>query len=237
MTDVSTLSYFSSYQQPLLMILPGDADQQKTIVQLLVHHSPYKNPLTHQSIYWVNSGLESLGIDTARQISTEITFTPLDEQVRIFVLLGFEQATTEAQNALLKLLESPASQSQFWLVTQNLSRVLPTIQSRCDLITVPQDQIIFKDASEVQPAQVFFQLRQATIAECIDLAGKYSDRTAALNLVSSLLNWLTQQTEFIPTASQLQALQTAFVRLEQNTNVKLALESAFFGLSGAKDHY
>lgn len=237
MIEVSALNYFSAYQQPLLMILPGEADQQKTLVQLIATCSPYKNPLTHQSVYWVNSSMESLGIDTARQISTEITFSPLDEQVRIFVLLGFEQATTEAQNALLKLLESPANQTQFWLITQNLSRVLPTIQSRCELITVPQTQVIFKDANEIQPAQLFSQLRQATIPECIELAGKYSDRATALNLVTSLLNWLTQQTEFIPTASQLQALQTAFVRLEQNTNVKLALESAFFGLSGAKDHF
>ncbi len=237
MIEVSALNYFSAYQQPLLMILPGEADQQKTLVQLIATCSPYKNPLAHQSVYWVNSNMESLGIDTARQISTEITFSPLDEQVRIFVLLGFEQATTEAQNALLKLLESSANQTQFWLVTQNLNKVLPTIQSRCELITVPQTQVIFKDASEVQPAQIFLHLRQATIPECIELAGKYSDRTTALNLVTSLLNWLTQQTEFIPTASQLQALQTAFVRLEQNTNVKLALESAFFGLSGAKDHF
>lgn len=237
MADVSTLNYFATYQQPLLMVLPGEADQQKTLEQLIAASSPYKNPLAHQSIYWVNSSLESLGIETARQISTEITYSPLDEQVRIFVLLGFEQATTEAQNALLKLLESSANQTQFWLVTQNLNRVLPTIQSRCELVTVPQVQVVLKEKSEVLPAQIFLQLRQATIPECIELAGKYSDRTAALNLVTSLLNWLTQQGEFVPSASQLQALQTAFIRLEQNTNVKLALESAFFGLSGAKDHF
>lgn len=237
MTDISTFNYYETYQQPLLIVLPGEADQQKTLVQLIAMCSPYKNPLTHQSINWVNSSMELLGIDTARQISNEITYSPLDEQVRIFVLLGFEQATIEAQNALLKLLESSANQTQFWLVTQNLNRVLPTIQSRCELVTVPKARVVLKENSEVLPAQIFLQLQQASIPECIELAGKYSDRTAALNLVTSLLNWLTQQTEFIPSASQLQTLQTAFARLEQNANVKLALESAFFGLSGAKDHF
>ncbi len=228
---------FSAYKQPLLLVLPVEADQQNSIAGILAQYSPYTNALLHPAVQWINPNLESLGIDTARQITIELSFSPLDNQIRVFVLLGFENATTEAQNALLKLLESQTTQTQFWLVTQILSRVLPTIQSRCSIVKVPLEHLVLKEQSSAEVANLFSEISQASIAECISLASKYPDRTDALNLITSLLRWLTQQTNFIPSSTQLRCLQLAFSRLEQNANVKLALESAFFGLSGAKDHY
>jgi hypothetical protein len=230
-------SIFSGYTQPLLLVLPVEADQQNSIAEILAQYSPYTNALLHPAIQWINPEIESIGIDTARQITTELSFSPLDNQVRVFVLLGFEGATTEAQNALLKLLESQTAQTQFWLVTQILSRVLPTIQSRCSIIKVPFEHLVIREQSSTEIATLFSEISRASIAECISLASKYPDRTDALNLITSLLRWLTQQTNFIPSSTQLRCLQLAFSRLEQNANVKLALESAFFGLSGAKDHY
>lgn len=228
---------FSAYKQPMLLVLPVEADQQNSIAGILAQYSPYTNALLHPAIQWINPEIESIGIDTVRQITTELSFSPLDNQIRVFVLLGFEGATTEAQNALLKVLESHTTQTQLWLVTQILSRVLPTIQSRCSIIKVPFEHLVIREQSSAEIATLFSEISQASIAECISLASKYPDRTDALNLITSLLRWLTQQTNFIPSSTQLRCLQLAFSRLEQNANVKLALESAFFGLSGAKDHY
>ncbi|MBP9781409.1 hypothetical protein KBC89_02025 [Candidatus Woesebacteria bacterium] len=237
MTDTTMATIFSAYKQPLLLVLPVETDQQNSVAGILTQYSPYTNALLHPAILWINLEMESIGIDTARQITTELSFSPLNNQIRVFVLLGFEGATTEAQNALLKLLESQTAQTQFWLVTHTMSKVLPTIQSRCSIIKVPFEHLILKEQNSTEVAKLFSEISQASIAECISLASKYPDRTDALNITTSLLRWLTQQTNFVPSSAQLRCLQLAFSRLEQNANVKLALESAFFGLSGAKDHF
>lgn len=53
---------------------------------------------------------------------------------RIYVLDGFDQATPDASNSLLKFLEEPAPGIYGILLADEKSNVLPTIQSRCQLI-------------------------------------------------------------------------------------------------------
>ena len=237
MTQQSLDTLFDQYQQPLLFVVPVDADQVATLSQLIVQNTPYGKPDQNSAILWINSTLETIGIEVSRKITTELSFSPFDSNTRIISIVGFEFATIEAQNALLKLFESQPNQSQFWLITQNLSRVLPTIQSRCMVYQVPQNMIVFQDTNSSELAQLFTQITTSSVKDCITLAGNYTDRAAALTVLQSLITWITQQTEFVPTSHQLLQLQTGLTRLDQNTNTKLALESAFFGLSSAKDHF
>lgn len=53
---------------------------------------------------------------------------------QIYVLEGYDQATPSASNALLKFLEEPQPGITGILLTNELSSVLPTIVSRCQLI-------------------------------------------------------------------------------------------------------
>ncbi|MCL2110181.1 hypothetical protein FWH30_01185 [Microgenomates group bacterium] len=49
------------------------------------------------------------------------------------LLPNLEMASISAQNALLKILEEPPSNIHFFLATSNLTKILPTIQSRVHL--------------------------------------------------------------------------------------------------------
>lgn len=55
---------------------------------------------------------------------------------RLIVLETFDSSTTEAQNAMLKMLEESSLNNQFVLLVQNLEFVLPTIRSRCKIIKI-----------------------------------------------------------------------------------------------------
>lgn len=66
--------------------------------------------------------------DDAEEIRRRATLKPIHDNVRLF-LISFPSATTEAQNALLKLLEEPGD-AVFFLVTPSPDTLLPTIRSR-----------------------------------------------------------------------------------------------------------
>ncbi|MCA9309537.1 AAA family ATPase [Candidatus Saccharibacteria bacterium] len=52
------------------------------------------------------------------------------------IIEGAEQMSTDAQNALLKLLEEPPENTHFALTANDTEGVLPTIRSRCQVITL-----------------------------------------------------------------------------------------------------
>lgn len=57
-----------------------------------------------------------------------------EAQKQIYILDGYDQATSAASNSLLKFLEEPKDQLVGILIVEELNNVLPTIVSRCQLI-------------------------------------------------------------------------------------------------------
>ena len=69
------------------------------------------------------------GVDDARQLSGLQLHTSLDGGKKIFIV-GWRQATVEAQNALLKVFEEPTPHTHFFVITQQEQLLLPTLRSR-----------------------------------------------------------------------------------------------------------
>lgn len=55
---------------------------------------------------------------------------------KVVLLSPAEALNTESANSLLKMLEEPAGQCRFVLVTEHLDRLLPTIRSRCRMFAM-----------------------------------------------------------------------------------------------------
>jgi len=73
----------------------------------------------------------SIGIDLVRRVIEALSKRPFEGRRSVVVLFEAHLATTEAQNALLRLLEEPPSSATIILVTEFPDRLLPTILSRC----------------------------------------------------------------------------------------------------------
>lgn len=58
-----------------------------------------------------------------------------EENKRIYILEQFDQATVEASNSLLKFLEEPSKDIYAILTADEKANLLPTIQSRCQIVT------------------------------------------------------------------------------------------------------
>ena len=83
-------------------------------------------------------------VSAARRWMAEAAGSPLTGRLRVVVIEHADAANEQIQNALLKALEEPTDRQLFILVADDLSRILPTIQSRAGLVrlgTMPSDMI------------------------------------------------------------------------------------------------
>lgn len=74
---------------------------------------------------------ENMGIDDARQIKQ--LASQKNDQARLMVVTA-DSITHQAQNALLKTFEEPGENNHFMLVIPNVDTLLPTLQSRLQVI-------------------------------------------------------------------------------------------------------
>ncbi|KTD61474.1 hypothetical protein [Legionella shakespearei] len=91
----------------------------------------------HPDVLWVKpeKAGSAIKIDQVRELQNSAFLTPQRAQHRIIVLEAADKMNTASANALLKILEEPADHTVFILIAQQLSTVLPTILSRCQILT------------------------------------------------------------------------------------------------------
>lgn len=78
----------------------------------------------------------ALKIEEIRALQRQLSLSPYEGRYRVALLCNFERATTSAANALLKTLEEPAEQVILILTTIDPSALLPTIVSRCQVLSL-----------------------------------------------------------------------------------------------------
>src|SRR5688572_18240004 len=71
------------------------------------------------------------GIDDIREIRERVVLQPAEGRYKVYILDEAHQLTDAAWNALLKLIEEPPPHLVFIFCTTDLSKVLPTVRSRC----------------------------------------------------------------------------------------------------------
>jgi DNA polymerase-3 subunit delta' len=90
----------------------------------------------HPDVRIFDSDDDAIKIEQIRALQRELSLSPHESQYRAALLCNFERATTSAANALLKTLEEPAEQVVLILTVIDPSRLLPTIVSRCQMVTL-----------------------------------------------------------------------------------------------------
>ena len=76
---------------------------------------------------------ETASVETLRKILFELNLKVSKGQSKVLILDNIEHLPEQAQNILLKSLEEPRPDTYFCLITASVSRVLRTIQSRCQV--------------------------------------------------------------------------------------------------------
>ncbi|MBN3038915.1 MAG: DNA polymerase III subunit delta' [Candidatus Omnitrophica bacterium] len=94
------------------------------------------NDHNHPDVHWIEAGAKakSISINEIRLMQKDISLKPYEARFKIFVILQAQLMTEEAANSLLKTLEEPPDFCVIALTTAESRDLLPTIQSRCQII-------------------------------------------------------------------------------------------------------
>lgn len=94
----------------------------------------------------------------AEQIIHKLSVKPFSSDSRVMIIWLPEKINDTASNKLLKIIEEPYPQTYFLLVTNDPDRVLGTIVSRCQRITLPnQDPTWMQPHPDEDERQFFLQ--------------------------------------------------------------------------------
>ncbi len=92
--------------------------------------------MQHPDLSLVRSAEDSTNIkvDQIRDLQHTLSLAPYQAKYRIAMLLNFEDANPNAQNALLKTLEEAPPRVILFLTALSAENLLPTIASRCEIL-------------------------------------------------------------------------------------------------------
>ncbi len=82
----------------------------------------------------VPQGKSEILIDQIRELQSFLMLSPYEAPYKVGLLLNFERATVQAQNALLKTLEEAPPRARILITADSGESLLPTILSRCELL-------------------------------------------------------------------------------------------------------
>ncbi|MDN6639805.1 MAG: DNA polymerase III subunit delta' [Tetragenococcus sp.] len=88
----------------------------------------------HPNVQFIEPDGQTIKVHQIRQLQAELAKSSFEKGSQIFIVQQADKMNPSAANSLLKLLEEPVSNSVAILETNVLGKILPTIQSRCQII-------------------------------------------------------------------------------------------------------
>jgi len=98
----------------------------------------------HPDVQMIEPDGTTVKIEQIRTLEADAALVPYEGLWKVFILDKAERMMEPAANALLKTLEEPAKDTVFVLLTSAVAALLPTIVSRCQVVTfspLPHGQI------------------------------------------------------------------------------------------------
>lgn len=118
-----------------LDIIRGDSDKSTSFSSPDISE-PLVSKIFRGESYVVNEmdAASNRGIDDIRQLKERVSLPPQEGSISVYILDEAHMLTTEAFNALLKVLEEPPSHAIFILATTEMHKIPATVLSRCQVI-------------------------------------------------------------------------------------------------------
>lgn len=106
------------------------------------------------TVITAKEGKKTIAVDQIRALRLEAFIKPHSAMRRVFIIKEAELMNEAAQNALLKVLEEPPKNVVFILVVSSRTLLLPTVISRCTLLSEKKVETVCTDKT----AQEFLNL-------------------------------------------------------------------------------
>ncbi len=230
----ATQAISSQYYPTQLWSVPAVENQQTFVCEHALELLGQALSPMSPAVIWCQPESTTIGIDRVRQLQEQLGYS--SGSLRYIFILFADRLTTQAQHAVLKLLEEPPSNTQIVLVSNKPHALLSTIRSRCSETQVSG----VADTLYLDSSNLYAAWKQLSVSEAIITAAEYKKREVALPLLESLVAYL--RTEALPSvAANAAQLRTVLVdialclqaleQLSHNTNPQLVVESLLFRLN------
>ncbi len=146
---------------------------------------------THADVTVVRTEKLSIGVDEVRDLVRRSALAPVGRRWQVMIVEDADRLTDQACNALLKAIEEPTERTVWMLCAPTVEDVLPTIRSRCRLVSLstptPEDVagfLVRKD--DVDPGLAAYAARasQGHIGRARALARDEATRNRRREVVS-----------------------------------------------------
>jgi DNA polymerase III subunit delta' len=91
---------------------------------------------SHADVSVIRTEKLSIGVDEVRDLVRRAALAPVGRRWQILIIEDADRLTDSACNALLKAIEEPTDRTVWMLCAPTVEDVLPTIRSRCRLVTL-----------------------------------------------------------------------------------------------------
>jgi hypothetical protein len=183
----------------------------------------------------------SLGIEDVKNMQKKLFLKPFRGDKKAVILKDAHLLTTEAQNALLKVLEEPPDNTILILTSESKDALLPTVRSRCRVVDLGREELIINDDERRSLEAILFSIPELNGGEALKLAekvGKNKDEALQWLEKMMIITRSSVISQISPTSrisgnkqhslQFLKSLQTTYTTIKTtNVNLRLALEYLF----------
>ncbi len=124
--DLNFLSFFAEFFSA--KILSKNSENAENIKLRVSKHS-------HPDVMFYGAE-KAISSETVSEIIDSCGVKPFEADIKIFVILNFQDVNVTSQNKILKIIEEPPQNTHFFLCATDCSKILQTIMSRVKLIEV-----------------------------------------------------------------------------------------------------
>jgi DNA polymerase-3 subunit delta' len=96
------------------------------------------NNRNHPDVHIIEPDGLSIKKQQIKELQEEFSKKAVESAKKIYIIVGADKMSASASNSLLKFLEEPSAQTVAFLLTEQIQQILPTILSRCQVLTFKQ---------------------------------------------------------------------------------------------------
>lgn len=155
----------------------------------------------------------SISVKESRKIVYNASLKPFEAEKKVIFIWLPELLGTEAANALLKVLEEPNARTQFVLIANDYDKILPTILSRTQLVSVRRftedeisDELSVKHQVDRSKAMQMARLADGSMNEALLLISEMPDNNLAQFRDWFRLCYSQKMVELVQMADEFQAM-------------------------------
>lgn len=197
----------------------------------------YRNSANIFGIWPKNLDRNSIGIDLIKDFIHEAQLKPFNSKQKVGIVLEADKMTLQAQNAILKTLEEPPSNTFLILCVSKIENLITTIRSRSKIFE-------FYKKDKLINNETVTKLMNSDIIKRFDFVEKLlkeKDTYIKQEKISSLLkNLLVYHRNLLiksdhndknKTLKNIYLIETTQKAISKNVNTRLALENLFINIS------